>query len=225
MYTISYIRQRSQDPVVAILIFLKKRKLQTSNKMDIEEPNHLKLEAHIQALMDYGVNKPLTIFNNVKKFHKVSERTVYNKINLIQSGQSLQRKQYFRKNTKIDDDMVDEIIEYFEENGHAGSVRQLKIDHELDISETRIIEILQEQGIQYQKVNILPMLTNQQEQNRVEFSKKYLNFNWNNTVFVDEVSFWTHQIQTHVWCLNQENLSLKVQKYPHKVHAFAGISK
>ncbi|KAL4469144.1 hypothetical protein ABPG72_005914 [Tetrahymena utriculariae] len=44
--------------------------------MDIEEPNHLTLEARIQALIDYGVNKPLTIFNNVKKFHKVSERTV-----------------------------------------------------------------------------------------------------------------------------------------------------
>jgi len=46
--------------------------------------------------MDYGVNKPLTVYNQVKKFHKVSERTVYNKINKIVEWKTLKRKPYVR---------------------------------------------------------------------------------------------------------------------------------
>lgn len=51
--------------------------------MEIEENQELTLNQRLKALMDYGITKPLTLINSIKKFHDVGKSTIYTKINLI----------------------------------------------------------------------------------------------------------------------------------------------
>ncbi|KAL4469103.1 hypothetical protein ABPG72_005873 [Tetrahymena utriculariae] len=135
------------------------------------------------------------------------------------------RKPYQRNNSKVTEEVIEKLRQYVKRHYFIVNVQKVKTDLKLEISLTRLRQILHQLNFSYQKVTKKPLLTEQQIQDRQNFAKKYLNFDWENVLFVDEVTFQTHQFPNKVWCKNSIKPTFQSPKFPEKVHAIAGLSR
>ena len=106
------------------------------------------------------------------------------------------------------------------------NLREIKknlADINIVLSTYTIKKVLNEHGYMYQRHTKVFPLSEEHKSKRLKFAITYLNFNWSDVIFSDEVSFWIN-IPPKRWCNKHITEDHDVTfKHPSKINAWGSI--
>lgn len=107
------------------------------------------------------------------------------------------------------------------------TLRSIKQEHELNMSEVTIGRRLREQGFVSKFSKKKPMMTKSHAKKRLEFAKKYLNKPasfWDNVLFADESAFGIlYQGKRRAWVKKNQQHYTPTVKHPKKINLWGGF--
>ena len=156
---------------------------------------------------------------------KVSIDTIKRKVSILKNGGVLAKKQRKTRSDKFFNAEVEaEIVDFLEEKPFA-KAPQIRSGLEYDVNDRTIQQTLKTMGYTYLPGKSAPLITENQREARVTFAETNLIRDWDDTVFVDESSFFTHAAPNMAYQKKgAERISTPTPKHPQKLHAFGGIT-
>jgi transposase len=94
----------------------------------------------------------------------------------------------------------------------------------VNISARTIRRRLREAGGKYTNAITKPLLTENHRKKRLQWAKRYQNFDWNQVIFTDESTFQLFPSKKKVWQFIERKKVFRTVKHPPKVHVWGCFS-
>ena len=181
-------------------------------------------------LTEYQKYKIIFLYENnsiqsIAKQLKINRNTVSKWINRYLNS-DMERQIGSGRPSKCSNDVIIAIQQEIIDNKYI-TLKEIKINlnkDNIDISESTIKTILNNHGYNYIHPPKKFPLTEEHKLKRLKFAIKYLDFDWTEVIFSDEVAFWMSKNPLKRWC----NIHIQkdhdvVFKHSAKVNAWGAI--
>jgi hypothetical protein len=163
---------------------------------------------------------------SAKKIHtltKIPLRTIYYNLKKLRDTNDIGHKRGAGRPTSVTTKISEKIQQYVKEEPTI-SARTLAIRLRNRVSRTTIARHLKSLGYMYNTPIKTPMLTERHKIKRVEWAKKHLDDNWDNTFFTDETAFQLFRNTIGRWYKGLRPFR-RIPKDRSKIFAWGGFSK
>jgi transposase len=156
----------------------------------------------------------------------ISRHTVSLWIKRYKDTNMLNRQPGSGRPNKLNNDEVEQITDYVEENPKS-SLHEICLyleEKNIYLSKASVSKYLRDNDFKYKNVVNKPFLKDEHKNDSVIFATTNKNRKWGDVMFSDETSVWIEQYKK-VWVKKDDKIVAKIVKFPYKVHIWAAIYK